>query len=293
MKVLVTGSSGFIGKAFCEKLKDNYKIINYDFPDDILDEENLKKSIKKSNIVVHMAAIADLNDSAKDNDKNFEVNIRGTYNIAKYCAKYNKKLLFISTCCVYGNSYDKIENEESYPNTKEVYACSKMAGEYIIKGMVGLNYIIARIGTTYGIGQRDNLFTAIAFEKIINNKTIHIHGDGKQTRNLIYIDDLVNGLIKSVNYLQNVDCNEIINICGDEEISVWDVINIVKELTHLNCKYVHMGDRYGQIKSEKISICKASKLLNWYPLITFYDGMTKIYEYYLNKLKIVEIIKND
>jgi nucleoside-diphosphate-sugar epimerase len=279
MKILVTGSNGFIGKAFCEyslsKGVDN-NIIYYDLPDDILDLDNLHKKINLCDYVVHFAAVSDLNESLAAQDKNFEVNIKGTYNIAKVCNKYNKKLVFISTCCVYGNSGDDEETENgTIPRTKEPYACSKVAGEYILRGIPGLQYTILRIGTTYGPGMRKELFCYIVLDSIKNDKTIKVHGTGLQTRNYIYIDDLVKGIYLAVEKFD--DCkNETINLCNSfEDISVLRCIEIAEKIIDKKAQIVYVADRYAQIMKEDILIYKAFKFLRWQPEVNFVEGMRR------------------
>ena len=132
MKILLTGSSGFIGKAYLAEMeKAGHEIIPFDLPDDdILRDDDLVIAISKADIVFHMAAVADLYQSAEMPDKNFEVNVRGTYNVAKYCNRLDRGLIFCSTCCVYGNCRDiPAMEDKTLPACCELYATSKIAGE--------------------------------------------------------------------------------------------------------------------------------------------------------------------
>ena len=198
MKILVTGSSGFVGSAFVKYAREKgHKVFEFDLPTkNIL--KNVEPSIQKSDIVVHMAAIADLYETAKDIDKNFDVNIKGTWNVAKACERYDKPLINISTCCVYGDANTRTDNEDkTIPATIEPYACSKMAGEYLLRGFEHLFYANLRIGTVYGPGMRPALFNYVALEKVMKGQVIKINGNGKQTRTYIYIDDLVKGIYQA------------------------------------------------------------------------------------------------
>jgi nucleoside-diphosphate-sugar epimerase len=280
--IIVTGATGFIGSVFCSKLlNNNYDIIRYDLPDyDILKINELQPK-HPIEFVVHFAAIADLNVSIANQDKNFDVNIRGTYEVAKFCAKNHIPLIFISTACIYGNSGDEIEFEDStIPSTIEPYACSKMAGEYILRGMPGLNYVILRIGTVYGTGMRKELFNYIAFDKNIKGESIQINGDGRQTRNYIYINDLIDGIYSTM--IKFDKCRrQVINLCGDEQISVLETLRVVQEITGKPYKEINIlcENRYGEIQDEKISIEKAEKLLDWKPIEKYYSGMYKTYNW--------------
>lgn len=278
--ILVTGSNGFIGKAFCEKIKGKFDYVKFDLPQADILKINDWKTLQDVKMVVHFAAIADLNDSIADQDKNFEVNIRGTYEVAKFCVKRHIPLIFISTCCAYGNSGDEVEFEDStIPSTIEPYACSKMAGEYILRGMPYLNYVILRIGTVYGPGMRKELFNYIAFNKNINDEPIFVNGDGRQTRNYIYIDDLVEGIYSTVKNFDKVR-RQTINVCGNESISILDTLRVVQEITGKPYKEINIlcENRYGEIQDEHISIEKAEKLLSWKPVVNYDMGMRLTYE---------------
>lgn len=257
MKILVTGHNGNIGGEFFNLLKNKHIVCGYDLPGrDILDYKKLDKYIESCDIVVHFAAIANLNDTAKDIDKNFDVNVKGTYNIAKLCSEHNKKLVFISTCCVYGDTEGKQREEKTIPQTIEPYACSKMAGEYLIRGF-NLDYVIVRIGTVYGHGTRKELFTNIVIDSAFSGKPFELHGSGEQTRQYIHIKDLIRGINIIMNRFDDVN-KETINLCGDEHISCLDVIDEVNKYYHVVHKVVE--HRKQDFMKENISIKKMKKL---------------------------------
>lgn len=280
MKILLTGSSGFVGSALKEYfIKNNIDVIDYDLPEcDITDSVHFRQKIKDADMVVHMAAVADLYETAKDLDKNFHVNVYGTHIVGRVCADENIPLIFISTCCVYGNTGHLIETEDdTIPRTIEPYACSKVAGEYILRGMKNLKYAILRIGTVYGENMRESLFNYIAFDSVKNQKRINVYGDGTQTRKYIYIDDLVCGIKSAIDLFDKIKF-ETINLCSDEEISVIDTIEVSEYIIGKKANYEFSEDRYGEIQHEPISIGKARALLNWYPKYSYENAMKKTYE---------------
>lgn len=283
--MLITGSKGFVASAFIKRLKSEgyYDILEYDLPTyDILEINNLELRYP-IDMIVHFAAIADLNESLENQDKNFEVNIKGTYEVAKFCVKNNIPLIFISTCCVY-HSIDDVIDETTFPLTNEPYACSKMAGEYILRGLPELQYCILRIGTVYGEGMRRELFNRLAFEKIMNDERIKVNGDGTQTRTYIYIDDLIDGIYKACEKFKDIR-GEIINLCGDEHISVNQTMTTAAKLTGKNYMAEYGFKRYGDFQKENVSIEKAERLLRWTPQIDYKTGMRKTYEWLKTCLK--------
>jgi len=224
LKILVTGGSGFIGKALIERLKkEGHEVENFDLSEgkDLRNLKQVERAVKGKDVVFHLAAIADLNVSREKPKENMDINVLGTMNVAEACWRHKTLLFYTSTCCVYGNQPKHPVDEETLPRPTEIYACSKLAGEYVILGYAktcGLQYNIARIATTYGPGMRPALAVYIFFDRALKNKPIPIHGTGKQTRTLTYIDDIVEGLVA---WLKSGVKNEIINITTEEEVSVF------------------------------------------------------------------------
>jgi nucleoside-diphosphate-sugar epimerase len=274
--MIVTGHKGFVGKAFFDKVKE-WDPIGFDLPENDILKIN-EYSGRDVRTIVHFAAIADLNESIADQDKNFDVNIRGTYEVAKYCVKNKIRLVYISTCCVYGDSGGIEEEDTTIPMTVEPYACSKMAGEYILRGMPGLDYTILRIGTVYGPGMRKELFNCIALEKCMNNEQINVNGLGYQERAYIYIDDLIQGIYGACENFASV-YKETINLCGIEKTSVLGTIETAKKLTGNSPKIVTGCNRYGDFIRENISIEKAYRLMGWEPGIDYKTGMARTYQW--------------
>jgi len=282
MKILVTGGNGFIAQHYIRDIQSTgFDTKTFDLPNNnICCYEDLCREGQDCEMVIHFAAMADINECQKNIVKNHETNIDGTFQVAKYCMSNNKKLIFISTCCVYGNSLDSVETEWSTaPMAEEPYACSKVAGEYIVRGMPNLNYCILRIGTVYGVGMREALFTYITLDSIKTNKIINIDGDGSQTRQLIHIDDLVSGICEATHRFYDGDFkNEIYNLCGKDKISAMQTMRISEEIVGKSALYKYREQRYGQTYDENISILRAKNMLDWEPKIDFYDGMKRTYE---------------
>ena len=275
MKILLTGANGFVGKALTAQLSD-HEVDCYDLPDDILDSVKCSSRINHADMVIHAAAVADLNVSIENQRLNFEVNIRGTYEIARHCAMLNKKLIFISTCCVYGDTPDTgvPDSVETVPMCREPYACSKVAGEYIIRGTPGLEYCILRIGTVFGPGMREALFNYIALSRVLKGETIYVNGTGEQSRQYIYIDDLVDAIARAVDRFLVVQLKTL-NVCSTEETSILDTIKTAEDLTGIPAIKACGSWRYGDTLRENISIRDTCDLLQWYPKTTYADGMKK------------------
>jgi nucleoside-diphosphate-sugar epimerase len=257
---------GFIGSRVISALVDSGNHVGiFDLPQgDLRDRKAVYDTIKDYDEVVLMAAIANLNDFEKDPLLGMDINIGGLINVVDACSKLGKKLYFISTCCVYGNTPDLPSNEESRVAPSEIYAAAKYAGEWIIKGYnksFGLRYLIMRIATCYGPGMRAALAPAVFINQVKRGEPLTIHGDGSQTRTLTYIDDEVSGIVTLIN--SNID-NETFNVSTEEEKSVNELVDIIKgELGVPKHPGKKILDRVGQTFKEQIDTGKIREVRVW------------------------------
>jgi dTDP-4-dehydrorhamnose reductase len=184
MKIIMTGGSGFLGQ-YVERecSKHGHTFISYDMltGNDILNRDDFYTlcSGEQPDVVIHAAAVADLYKSEENLDKNFSINVQGTYYIARICSILHIPIIYISTCCAYGNqSVRRMTDEATEPIPTESYAWSKLAGEKVLGCAGPLAGFILRLGTFYGPGMRDALFNAVAIDKALKGEPITIHGDG-------------------------------------------------------------------------------------------------------------------
>lgn len=287
MKILITGNSGFLGIKLTKTLSQKNEVYGFDVKEgkDIRNYNQVDQAIKKIDVVIHAAAVADLYIADENVDNTWDINVLGTINVSKACSKYNKKNIYISTVCVYGNQKKFPVTELTLPQPTEIYAWSKYAGEQVVQGQhsrFGTDFMILRIATFYGPEMRTSLVPYVFMKQTLEGKDITIHGNGNQTRTFTYIDDVVDGIVSVVN--SNIK-NEILNITTEEEISVNNLAKITKDITNSKSKIVHLKDRPGQIYIEKISAQKAYEFLGWQAKINFKEGMDKVYNWFINKEK--------
>ena len=284
MKILQIGS-GFIGKKVAEKLKkQNHRVtvadinphVGADIITSVTDAEDMTRVISmKWDVIVLMAAMADLNVFEKNPRLGMAVNLNGVINVCEAVRKHGGKLVFISTCCVYGNSLDYPSKENSKTEPSEIYAATKLAGEWIVKGYnksYGLEYVILRIATCYGPGMRAALAPAVFINQVQEGGPITIHGDGKQTRTLTYIDDEVEGITQVIN---SGEVNETFNISTEEEISVNELAEIIKKETGQQVATENIKDRKGQTFIEKIDARKLREARGWEAKVPLREGIRR------------------
>lgn len=285
MKILVIGGAGYIGSKLVLALKNKgHEVEIFDLPKNILNAEEFKGALltQKTDIVYHLAALAELSYTDAHPQETFEVNVIGTNNVARICSELGVSLLFASTCCIYGDPLEYPSQEGRLINPTDTYAMSKAAGEYVVKmwgTAKGLEYNILRFGTVYGPSlkpeQRGDMATMLFIKAAVEKTPIVVTSDGKQNRNYVHIDDLVRGLVlvteKGVK-------GETINLAGKEKISINDVSEYSLKWGATNREYI--PKRKDDFRHQDVSLKKAKKLLGWKPEIKFSKGIKGFYEWY-------------
>ena len=291
MKVLLTGSKGFIGKQLSiTLLEEGYEVIGYDIEDgqDILNLKNLEETISVTDpdFIFHVAAEANLYgmESLEGAKRGIDINVIGTSNIALLASKFKKKLIYASTMCVYGDTQESKLEDTTKPKPQELYAYTKLAGEQLILGChknFDLEYIILRFATVYGPGQRTALGSSIFLTQALKNEDVTVHGDGTQQRTLTHIKDIVQGCLLAVKNFKSGK-NQIINLSSDESISANQMAEDIIELSQSNSKIKYIPQRKNQTFHEYTSWVKAFLLLNWSPSFSWKSGIKNTYEWFKN-----------
>ena len=270
MKILVTGSEGFLGKVLCQQLiKATHEVIRYDISmgKDILNREQLAQEMATCNVCIHLAAVADLYIAEHQPELARNLNINATKSLLEIAEELNVRVLFASTVCAYGNNGVAVSVEQSPLAPTEVYAESKAEAERLFYDKLD-RHAILRLATFYGPNMRTSLATSIFIEALKNDEQIRIHGTGLQTRCYTHVDDIASGIIAVL----DSGHNGIYNISSDEEINVIDLIELISELMGKTANTVHVDDRFGQINKSKIS-SKKLRELGWGPKYDLKTGL--------------------
>jgi len=310
MKIIVTGACGFIGSHLVEKLvaKGN-KVIgvddlskgNLDNIKDLLSNKNFsfkkiditKKHsldfVKSADVIVHLAA-------AKiprygDRLSTLLVNTKGTETVLEFAKRRKAKVVFASTSDVYGKNPKLPFSEESdlVLGSSEVarwaYAVSKIFDEqlcFAFSEQHKVPFVILRLFGVYGPKQHRTWRggpQSLFIDQLLENKQIEIHGNGKQTRTFVYIDDVIGAIIKSIN--SKKANNQIINIGTTHEISIIELGKLIAKLLKKPLKIKKVpyqsftGRKYEDVKRRTPAIEKAKTMLNWEPKVSLADGLTK------------------
>lgn len=291
MRVLVTGGSGFIGSHLVDKLVDNaYNVCVFDkfkphredvewFKGDILNEKDVLEACKDSEIIYHLAAIADVNVAISHFDMCLKINEMGTMNFLKAAlAQEVERIILASTTWVYGRSKGSVNENTPIPLPEHIYTKTKIGQEQLIYSWHehhGLPYTILRYDIPYGPRMRSNMAIAIFVRRAMYQKPVTIFGDGSQGRCFIYVQDLAEGNVAA---LSEKAKNEIINLAGPEFVTIKQIVKTLEEFFG-NLEIKHEPPRPHDFKGSITNIEKAKRLLKWEPKTPFREGIGKYIEY--------------
>ena len=266
MKVLVTGGSGFIGSHVVDKLRDKgVKVRVYDgvmptYRDDIeyyqgsiLDIAALGFAMSGIDVVMHLAAVADVKEVLVDPHYSEAINVRGTINVLEAARKAKiKRVVYGSTVWVYSDAgEDKVDESTPLHAPSHLYAATKLTGEYYCQTyskLYGLEYTILRYGIPYGPRARDGAVIPIFVKKALNGEILTIAGDGFQFRKFVYVEDLAEGNVLA---LQSIARNKIYNLDGKERIAVKEIAETIQKIVG-NVKIEYVQGRPGDFSGKEV-----------------------------------------
>jgi UDP-glucose 4-epimerase len=304
-KVVVTGGAGFIGSNLAEELvKKHYVVVvddlstgrmdniqnligkeNFEFVKcSITDLDSLKKIFQDVDYVFHQAAIPSVQRSIENPIAINEVNVAGTLNVlvaARDCGV--KKVIYASSSSVYGDTPELPKREDMKPNPLSPYAVSKLIGEYYCKvfsEIYGLKAVSLRYFNVYGPKQDPNSeYAAVVpkfIQRILNNLPPVIYGDGKQTRDLIFVKDAVKANILAMK--KNVE--GVFNIAYGKDVSINELANKIMEIMGVELNPIYDEPRKGDIRHSLADISLARKKLGYEPECDLEKGLKETINYF-------------
>jgi nucleoside-diphosphate-sugar epimerase len=305
--ILVTGGAGFIGSNLVKKLvRDGYKVKVIDnlstgkkqnlkevmakiefIKGDLLNLKLLEKATRGVDYIFHVAAIASVQRSLDNPVWSFTNNANATLNVLMTAKKNKvKKVIYSASSSMYGNSQKKEKDEELIPQPLSVYAAGKLTGEYLMKCFsvcFGLSTVCLRYFNVFGPNQDPNsAYSAVIplfIKSILKNKRPVIYGDGKQSRDFTYVDNVVAANILAMK-AKKIKNGESINIALNKNHSLLELLEIINKKLNKKIKPIFKPARKGDVKHSLASIKKAKELINYQPKISFEKGIEKTIDYY-------------
>lgn len=320
-KILVTGGAGFIGSNLCEELvkKGNYVVCLDNFStgrieniQGLLDNNRFKliegdirnldtclKAVNGVDVVFHEAALGSIPRSIDDPITTNAVNISGFLNmlVAAKNAKIDR-FIFAASSSAYGDNETIPKVEDTIGKPLSPYALTKYVDElyaHVFSITYGLKYIGIRYFNVFGRRQDPNSAYAavipLFIKKILKHEQPIINGDGSNSRDFTYIDNIIHINMLALETLSPKAFNQIYNGAGGENTSVLELEQLITKNFSaydncIDCIVPIFGpNRIGDIKHSKASISKAKELLGYTPVCTFEDGLKKTIYWYLTNLK--------
>tara|TARA_B100001013_G_scaffold323607_1_gene234674 strand:- start:1230 stop:2150 length:921 start_codon:yes stop_codon:yes gene_type:complete len=297
MKILVTGGAGFIGSHIVEylvqrgdnvivldnlsngkmqnmsKVSDDINFVN----GDVRDYNLVEQLVKDVDSVFHEAALVSVPESFKMQNEYFDVNVNGTENILKLAKEYGFKIVYASSSSVYGNPKSVPIKEDDDRNPLNPYAKTKLEDELLAEkySEMGVHVIGLRYFNIFGRRQSKEYAGVIKLflKKIQQNKAPIINGDGSQTRDFVYVEDVVKANILAMD--SNIKY-KFLNVGTGFSISILDLANACIEASGLSLKPVHGPQLPGDILDSKADLELIKKSLEWKPITKLEDWLVQV-----------------
>ncbi|MFH1593980.1 MAG: NAD-dependent epimerase/dehydratase family protein [Candidatus Omnitrophota bacterium] len=322
-RVLITGVSGLIGSHLLDELlKRNYRVVGIDnlkigklvnirhnlknrrftfVKADILDLEAVKQIARGVDIIIHLAASKKI-DEKGDAFRTLRVNVEGTRNIFEAARKKRAKVIFASTSDVYGTSGELPFSEDGSlvigpPTAKRwTYAVSKIYGEQLAFAYYKEHKVPVVVIRYFGGFSPRASFTwsgghvPLFIDAVLNNRQVVIHGDGKQTRSMAYVDDLVRGTVLALENPRAI--GEIFNIGNDEELSVIDTAHLIHKIANTKNRlklkrtpHKRIFGTYRDVMRRVPDLEKSKRILGYQAMVDLTEGIKRTIDHRKRLLK--------
>ena len=296
MEVAVTGGAGFIGSHVVDKLLaggHGVRILDLkrperrdvsSYPCDITRLSQVLEALRGCDAVMHLAAMANVNDVAAAPLESVELNVMGTATLLEAARQLQlKHFVFASTVWVYEASEETQVDEATAlrpDGPKHLYTAEKIAGEMIVNSyqqLFGLPVTNLRYGIPYGPRMREELVIPIFIKKALKGEPLTVAGDGKQYRNFVYVEDLADAHVRVLDR----HATGTFNLEGPQEIAIIEVAEAINARIPQNGGIVRTEARSGDYKGRQVSGQRTKELLGWEPTTSFEAGLDRTLDWFL------------
>ena len=312
MKIIITGSSGFIGFSLAKQLLNSQILVTgidnhsdyYDvglkqhrrkllksnnFKFKLLDVNDISKfdvSNEKFDILIHLAAQAGVRLPKSQHYLYEETNIKGFENICRFCIENSiSKVIYASSSSVYSDSEAAKFIEDKTPLApKSLYGKSKLANEnfaHSIYEKFNLKMVGLRFFSVYGPYGRPDMAYYLFSNKIKNNEKVILHNNGEMARDMTFIDDIIDGIEKAIEFIntRTEPCNEIFNLGNDTPIKTSFLLKTLERKFNKNAK-IFSTESANESKFTHADLTKARNVLGYVPQVSFSKGIDKFYNWH-------------
>jgi UDP-glucose 4-epimerase len=308
MKVALTGAAGFIGSTLADRLlQEGHHVVAIDNFDDyysgkmrflephlgqasfelhrsnILDQAEMARLFQGVDVVYHLAAQAGVRISVKDPMRSHQANATGTLSVLLAAKEAGvRRVVSSSSSSVYGNARKLPVSETDQAVPVSPYAASKLSAEMYCRlfyELYGLQSVSLRYFTVYGPRQRPDMAIRIFTDRALKGLRPQIFGDGEQTRDFTYIDDVVDAVYRCGSCPDPK--GEPLNICSGRTVTVNHVVSeILKATKRTDLRPEHLGTQQGDVDHTWGDNRKAMQLLGWHPKVSIEEGVARFVSWY-------------
>lgn len=306
MKVLVTGGAGFIGSHLVDRLiQEGHEVVVVDnlstgkrrnlnraarfFKIDI-QSWRLERVFRneRPNVVMHLAAQMDVRKSVEDPVFDAQVNVLGTLNVLQQAVRHGvRKVVFSSSGgAIYGEQETYPAPESHVTRPLSPYGISKLCGEQYLsyyQRVSGLQVVSLRYANVYGPRQDPDGeagVVAIFIQKLLNNEQAIVNGNGRQTRDFVYVEDVVEANLA----VMGQETQGIYNVGTGEETSINDVLRMLVGHTNSTCKELHGPSKHGEQVRSVVDASKIRQELSWEPRTELSEGLKRTIDYFRERM---------
>jgi len=242
--------------------RDDFRLVE----GDVRDRTAVRRAMENVGAVVHLAALVDVESSVNDPLQTHDINVNGTLNLLTEAVKQDVgRFVFASSAAVYGDGGLSPLIEDYPVKPISPYAGSKIAAEFyceVFHKSYGLRTVVLRYFNVYGPGQGANPYAGVIakfLENASSGKPLFIFGDGQQSRDFVYVDDVVEATMLALQ--KNGVVGEIFNVCTGRSVTVNELTEVVKEIMGEDLDVIYREQRTGDIKYSLGDPTKANKVL--------------------------------
>jgi UDP-glucose 4-epimerase len=299
-RVLVTGGAGFIGANLLRQLDSSHDVRVLDnlvrgsrdllpadreidvMVGDIRDPEAVKRAMAGMDLVIHLAAFGSVVESVTDPVENFEINVRGTFEMLRGAADAGvERFVFASTGGAIMGDQEPPIDERSLPWPISPYGASKLCGEaymHAFAGSFGIRPVALRFANVYGpySAHKKGVITRF-IRAALAGGTFEIFGDGQASRDFLHVDDLCRGILAAADSELS---DAVLHLASEKETTINELARLILDLVGSDVEIVHHPKRPGEVERNFARADRAREILGWEPQLSLREGMAGTIEWF-------------